>query len=374
MPFTTEDFLEALNLPEDHPYLVDGVLEPKEVTPWSLSNYFASVSAKKSLSNRVYAGYDECSTVSSSSPWENVQSFECNIAVYDTDSCSKRGLSADKVSFFQEIKPCLISTCRMAVLLWAPVILFLCIKRLTTPHRHAEPRKLVYTAEHSDKNTSSCLAGASVIKRCTMSKGRQSSGVNQTSLNDNKAVACFTSILSSSTPMFTIEERVNEHHSIPYKQQKSISVGEFCTQCTGTGDPLSYIIAVVVSAIIMMDAMYILEFSQAILISLHLFIISIGIKRVGLKFALLIAFPITSLSFFKVFNQDLDLPTVKPGLYHSETNPIVSKAVTDYWPIESRTYEGGTPWILTGDTRTGLPFLMYSPRKVQYTRRYVFNQ
>jgi hypothetical protein len=176
--------------------------------------------------------------------------------------------------------------------------------------------------------------------------------------------------------MFSIEDKVDKRqpNSGPFDkhmtrhQSSSMSTGD--CNCTGVGDPLSYIIALIVSAIIMTDAMYILQFSETSLLSLHILIIAIGTKRLGPKAALLIALPITSMSLFTMQRQDHDLPTIQPGLYYSHSHPIISKAVESYWPIESRTYEGkGTPWMLTGDTRTGLPFLLYSIPNVQYTRR-----
>ena len=56
-----------------------------------------------------------------------------------------------------------------------------------------------------------------------------------------------------------------------------------------------------------------------------------------------------------------DMPrSVQEGLYYSPDNELVKKLVEE-WPEDDRTYSfenGATPWMPTGDSRTGLPFLM----------------
>jgi predicted alpha/beta-fold hydrolase len=50
---------------------------------------------------------------------------------------------------------------------------------------------------------------------------------------------------------------------------------------------------------------------------------------------------------------------VSPGLYYDHNNSIVRDMV-QVWPEEKYTYSDWTPWMLTGDARTGLPFYLYS--------------
>ena len=56
-----------------------------------------------------------------------------------------------------------------------------------------------------------------------------------------------------------------------------------------------------------------------------------------------------------------ELPhNVPEGLYYNEQNPLVHRLVQN-WPIETRTYSvenGATQWTPTGDSRTGIPFLV----------------
>jgi hypothetical protein len=49
---------------------------------------------------------------------------------------------------------------------------------------------------------------------------------------------------------------------------------------------------------------------------------------------------------------------------------IVATAVSK-WPIDKRTYDDGrgTPWMMTGDTRTGLPFMFYKIPEIDFQRR-----
>ena len=372
MPFTAEDFLEALHLPEEHPYAFNGDNLKREILkPWSVGDYFRSISSETAALN--YERLDEYIKFPSIR-WGN--DF-CDGRTEQLGHYRKKSMYAEKVGFFQEIKPCFISMCHMSILLWAPIILFVCLKRLTTRHRH-----------YSESN-GSCLIFPMMTQRNKVSKGSSSSEVtNQRSgIRGNKTVDVsilpffeyLISILYTTRLIFSIEDKSNEQHAILDKTHESI-INHHCSvasaennnQCTGTGDPLCYIIALIVSAAMMTDAMYILEFSQSTLIGLHILIISIGTKRMGLKVALLTALPITSVSYFVMRHQELDLPTIQPGLYYSDKNPLVSNAVKMFWHVESHTYEDmATPWMITGDTRTGLPFLLYSSPSVKYTRRSV---
>lgn len=60
----------------------------------------------------------------------------------------------------------------------------------------------------------------------------------------------------------------------------------------------------------------------------------------------------------------LDLPTYNAGFYHSGSNALMN-AIARNWSDYDRRYEtenGGdaTPWLITGDSRTGIPFLVNS--------------
>lgn len=377
MHFTTEDFLEALDLPQEHPYITDGESSQKEfIQTWSIADYFGSVTSKRSSLDND-GSTRECEF--SSPYWGNAECQSTgNLGLGDYNN---KALNADKIGFFEEIKPCLRSICRMFVLLFGPIIIVLCIKRLTSAHRHkhhSQSNTIVSDASknsaHLNRNVTNCIIDFSTQKKNQLQNTSCSSSTHQTMMiNHNNAIdpnasatRFFANLLAVSTPMCSIESQKS------YVNQSFDKSTEDFTSCTGAGDPLAYIIALLVSSIIMTDAMYILEFSQSILIALHIVIISIGMKRLGSKTALLIALPIAYASFVMMQSQDLDLPTIKPGLYYSKKNPIISNAVENFWPVESYAYEGkDTPWMMTGDTRTGLPFLLYYPPDVHYIRRLV---
>lgn len=70
----------------------------------------------------------------------------------------------------------------------------------------------------------------------------------------------------------------------------------------------------------------------------------------------------SSSSYAKVsFGDPLDAVTnVQEGLYYNSNNEFIQKVV-DAWPEPDRTYSpanGATPWMPTGDSRTGFPFLL----------------
>lgn len=51
---------------------------------------------------------------------------------------------------------------------------------------------------------------------------------------------------------------------------------------------------------------------------------------------------------------------ISEGLYYDSSNPFV-QSVVEHWPEHYRTYSlanGATPWLLSGDSRTGIPFLL----------------
>ena len=68
-----------------------------------------------------------------------------------------------------------------------------------------------------------------------------------------------------------------------------------------------------------------------------------------------------------------DVPTVSEGIYYDTTNPYMERVIQDNptWPAESRVYDyqhGATPWMVTGDSRTGLPYLFNNVPTPTYHR------
>jgi len=71
----------------------------------------------------------------------------------------------------------------------------------------------------------------------------------------------------------------------------------------------------------------------------------------------------------------IDLPTTKPGFYYSKSNSFMHR-VAQLWPEETRTYDmkhGATPYLLTGDSLTFIPYLVNTTPTPTYHRLWVEN-
>eukprot|EP00536_Pseudo-nitzschia_multiseries_P009244 jgi/Psemu1/200246/e_gw1.253.58.1 len=68
-----------------------------------------------------------------------------------------------------------------------------------------------------------------------------------------------------------------------------------------------------------------------------------------------------SLALLFHFGHPADDVRIAEGLYHDPGNPLVSR-IAERWKLEDRVYDtehGATPWMTTGDSRTGLPFILH---------------
>ena len=91
-----------------------------------------------------------------------------------------------------------------------------------------------------------------------------------------------------------------------------------------TTEWLAYLVALVLTALLANDSMYVNEFGQSKLLALHLFVITVSLKRFGTKISLATCIPITAIALYIMAYTDLDLPTIEPGLYHDEHNIYIS--------------------------------------------------
>lgn len=72
-----------------------------------------------------------------------------------------------------------------------------------------------------------------------------------------------------------------------------------------------------------------------------------------------------------IFGNPVEHCTIPEGLYYDSSNNMISKIVQE-WPEEFRTYGSEkTPWMITGDARTGLPFLMNRPPSPEWKRMFL---
>ena len=68
-----------------------------------------------------------------------------------------------------------------------------------------------------------------------------------------------------------------------------------------------------------------------------------------------------------------DIPQHELGLYYDKSNKLMAD-IAKLWPTDLRTYDetnGKTPWTITGDSRTGIPFLVNSIPQQRYHRLWV---
>ncbi len=468
MTITANDFLDALDLPSVHPYVIDknsnldhSVPKAKE---FSISNYFRSVSwdDRKSSKSKRWTKEDECENFPSP-PWVRGRQDEvCHRRDYSSSFAEEKYPSNDEVSYSRiinsnaidsllEITPCLVAMGRMHMIIWSPLIVLFCLKKLSSSQRRKSQDETVLHT-HSTESLSKAMPPLCVRKiesqsqsdnnsqrpklyndflflpfwkkmpsfsdylpsplSSTMNQGkygRRAGQSTQSAQSSFERILFFSSLIASAMTMlatfstiFSIEEEPENYHVNAKTSKESLQTsrvkkkedipsnlredknstdsikGYECNinpktpSSSISGDAASYIAALIFSAFIMTDAMYVYEFSQNYLVALHLFIVLIATKRFGTKTALWMALPISAVAFYIMARQDLNLPNISPGLYFDESNSFISEVVKE-WPEEMRTYDDGrgTPWMLTGDTRTGIPFLVNNVFSPKYVRRWV---
>ena len=145
------------------------------------------------------------------------------------------------------------------------------------------------------------------------------------------------------------------------------------------------------SAIVLVDSLYVLTYGRGYGFFLLIVAVSLSIQgslrmRFYRRWVLFIQSFIGVWTVYLVIHSHpvrrnqfdhpgLDIPTIKEGLYYSNNNPLIANIVR-YWPVRSRTYNayyGATPYLPTGDSLTGIPFLMNRSPTPLYERRWVLN-
>jgi hypothetical protein len=148
---------------------------------------------------------------------------------------------------------------------------------------------------------------------------------------------------------------------------------------------VSCVLSVASSAILTTDMLYVLEFGPQygitllVLSSIMAFRISIRHRMKHVGGLLVILWSLVVYLVWDYSNGELqfggpEVPrVVQEGLYFDSNNPLMSRVASE-WPVETRTYSvdyGATPWMPTGDSRTGLPFLINSVTAPTWTRVWV---
>ncbi|CAB9528190.1 Protein ABHD1 [Seminavis robusta] len=127
------------------------------------------------------------------------------------------------------------------------------------------------------------------------------------------------------------------------------------------------------SVVLLTDTLYILEFGPHY--GLVIFVVSAVLaaracKRHQLGHTLQGLLLLKLLTFFLIYEPSMGniffgdrvqaVQNVTEGLYYHPQNQFI-QYVVDAWPVEKRTYSpelGATVWMPTGDSRTGLPFIL----------------
>lgn len=152
---------------------------------------------------------------------------------------------------------------------------------------------------------------------------------------------------------------------------------------------LTIILTVASSVVLLTDTLYVLEYgsSYGLVVFVTSSILALrACSRHQLSKTLLVVFLLKLLTGYLIFHpknnngattkskvafgNPADAVTkVQEGLYYNPDNPHI-QSIVDAWPEQSRTYSkdtGATSWMPTGDSRTGLPFIL---NKVETTPTY----
>lgn len=393
MPFTADAFLEALDLPSEHPYIwpQDNVHEV-EREAWTQNAQSPSSQSK---------GCGDFPT-RFSNKWNPDLHGDEDVCSQNEPSLSVATSSSSTADFLHEIEPCLLSMFHLNILLAAPLVLVFCLKKLYHAEKHdpsecqfhqLDPELLSEKKESIQKSSYfvAILSYMPSLRNATMAHDEQKRQTPEPYHQNNNSferlllwLSLFSNIVSISS-FFSerkdrkmLDESENEYQDVTNNRFRKLcgtrSVSNDATEepFVFTSEWLAYVVALFFTAVLMNDAMYVLEYQQSNLIAFHLFVISWSCGRFGSKVSFATALPISAIAFWLMACQDLDLPTIEPGLYYDESNPFISNVVKD-WPADKRTYDDGrgTPWMITGDTRTGLPFMVNNNPEQKYVRKLV---
>lgn len=145
---------------------------------------------------------------------------------------------------------------------------------------------------------------------------------------------------------------------------------------------ISSLLSVASSLVLATDMLYVLEFGPRYGVTLFCVssILSIlSCQRHKLNAVMIVIVCLWALAIHLVYDRSTgelsfggpEVPrVVTEGLYYDSNNALMSRIASE-WPLEFRTYSaelGATSWMPTGDSRTGLPFLLHYVTVPKYTR------
>lgn len=123
--------------------------------------------------------------------------------------------------------------------------------------------------------------------------------------------------------------------------------------------------------LIMTDECFIQEYGRVALASVACVLVTLIVHSCpSRQTAILLTAPFILVAIGMTLCCHIYVPRYEPGLYYSQDNDIVTKIVSQ-WPKEKWTYDDkGTPWLVTGDSRTGIPFFLNFIPPQRFVRRY----
>eukprot|EP00980_Cylindrotheca_fusiformis_P007364 scaffold1525_cov142-Cylindrotheca_fusiformis.AAC.164 len=131
---------------------------------------------------------------------------------------------------------------------------------------------------------------------------------------------------------------------------------------------LLYCSSIFASWILMTDDQYIIQFGRSL--GFLLLIASLLISQTRLLFSQSIyILAILSLLYPLHMDDPEEIASIQPGLYFSKNdNPLITRIVHDFQQQLPVYADVATPWMLSGDARTGLPYLLNSVASPKFHR------
>lgn len=127
-------------------------------------------------------------------------------------------------------------------------------------------------------------------------------------------------------------------------------------------------IALSIMLLILTDECYIQEYGRLALSGLSCFILALVLHRSPTwQTSVLLTASFISLAVTMSMCCHIYVPKFTPGLYYSHDNTVVEEIISN-WPVEKRSYHS-TPWLVTGDSRTGVPFFVNFIPPQKFVRR-----
>lgn len=128
-----------------------------------------------------------------------------------------------------------------------------------------------------------------------------------------------------------------------------------------------FCVSVFCSWILMTDDQYIIQFGRSV--GFFLLIVTVRVSNTRLLFSRSIyILAIMALIYPTPMDDPEEIASIEPGLYSNNNNPMIQSIIRDFqWKLPSYS-DIATPWLLSGDARTGVPYLLNSVARPEFHR------